>query len=98
MNSADCANAMMLPLFIVAIFYFLVWRPQQKQTMEAQRFRDGLKVDDRIVTAGGIYGRVARLEPDAIELEIAPKVKIRVARSQIVSTQKTGSEDKKETK
>ena len=59
---------------------------------------DGLKVDDRIVTSGGVYGRVARLEPDAIELEIAPKVKIRVARSQIISTQKTGSEDKKETK
>lgn len=77
----------MLPLMIIMIFYFLLWRPQQKQAMEAQRFRDGLKDGDRVITAGGVHGRIVRVEDSVVEIELAPRVKVRVERSQIVKKQ-----------
>lgn len=86
---------MMFPMMIVMIFYFLVWRPQQKQISESKRFRDGLKDGDKVITAGGLYGRVVRVDADVIELELAPKTKVRVDRSQIVKLQ--SSEDDGET-
>lgn len=83
----------MLPLMIIMIFYFLLWRPQQKQAMEAQRFRDGLKDGDRVITAGGVHGRISRVEDTVVELELAPKVRVRVERSQIVKKQPDTSGD-----
>ena len=71
-------------VMILVVFYFILWRPQQKAAMEAQKFRDGLKDGDKVITAGGIHGKIARLDGRVIELELAPKVKIRVERSQIV--------------
>ena len=83
-DPASCTSAALLPLSVLAIFYFLVFRPQQKQLSESKAFREGLKVGDEVVTAGGIFGRVARLETDEVELEVASKLKIRVLRSQVV--------------
>lgn len=90
----SCAQAALLPLMIVMIFYFLLWRPQQKQAMEAQRFRDGLKDGDRVITAGGLHGRVGRVEDEVIELQVAPNVRVRVERSQIVKHQKEAEGEK----
>ncbi|MCB9521251.1 MAG: preprotein translocase subunit YajC [Myxococcales bacterium] len=77
---------LMLPA-IVAVFYLLLWRPQQKQALEAQRFRDSLKDGDRVITAGGIHGRITRVEDRVVELEVGAKLKLRVERSQIVKKQ-----------
>ena len=74
-------------LMIVVVFYFLLWRPQRKQIDEATRFRDSLKDGDKVITAGGIYGRIVRVEDGVIELEVATKTRIRVDRSQIVKHQ-----------
>lgn len=84
-----------LPLSVLAIFYFLVFRPQQKQMAEAKSFRDGLKVGDEVVTAGGLFGKVTRLEEDRVELEVSAKTKLRVLRSQIVQHAKSADEDEK---
>ncbi len=79
-------------MMIVMIFYFLMWRPQQKQIAEAQRFRDGLKDGDKVITSGGVYGRVVRVDDGVVELELAPKVKVRIDRSQIVKMQEEAKE------
>ena len=71
-------------VMIIVVFYFILWRPQQKAAAEAQKFRDGLKDGDKVITAGGIHGKIARLDGSVVELELAPKTKIRVERSQIV--------------
>lgn len=94
-DPASCANMAFLPLSVLAIFYFLVFRPQQKQMAEAKAFRDGLKVGDEIVTAGGLFGKVSRLEEDRVEVEVAPKTKLRVMRSQIVQHASAPEEEKK---
>lgn len=73
-----------LPLIIIfAIFYFLLIRPQQKKAKELKAFLDALKRGDEVVTQGGIYGRIEKLTDDVVTLQVADKVSIRVARSQI---------------
>ena len=71
-------------VMIIVVFYFILWRPQQKAAAESQKFRDGLKDGDKVITAGGVHGRIVRLDGSVVELELAPKVKVRVERSQIV--------------
>lgn len=73
-----------LPLIIIfAIFYFLLIRPQQKKQKEHRKFLESLKKGDEVITSGGIMGRISGLTENVATLEIAPKVNIRVARSQI---------------
>jgi len=73
-----------LPLIIIfAIFYFLLIRPQQKKQKEHRKFLESLKKGDEVITSGGIIGRITGLTENIVTMEIAPKVNIRVARSQI---------------
>lgn len=87
------ANPLVMVVAMIAVFYLLVWRPQQKQISEARRFRDSLKTDDRVITAGGVYGRVVEVDAASVLLEVAPKTKIRVLRSQIAKHQADASSD-----
>lgn len=71
-------------VLIIVIFYFLLWRPQQKKMKLHREMLGGLKRGDRIVTGGGIYGRIARIEGDEdLIVEIAPEVRVRVARGTV---------------
>ncbi|WP_320040815.1 preprotein translocase subunit YajC [uncultured Desulfobacter sp.] len=73
-----------LPIIILfAIFYFLLIRPQQKKAKEHKAMIDNLKKGNRVVTSGGIYGTILGLDDTTIGLEIAEKVKIKVARGNI---------------
>ncbi len=73
-----------LPIIILfAIFYFLLIRPQQKKAKEHKEMIDNLKKGNRVVTSGGIFGTIISLDDTTIGLEIAEKVKIKVARSNI---------------
>ncbi len=70
----------LMPLILIfAVFYFLLIRPQQKKMKQHKAMISGLKRGDRIVTGGGIVGRVARVEGDnELIVEIAPEVRVRV--------------------
>lgn len=73
-----------LPIIILfAIFYFLLIRPQQKKAKEHKAMIENLKKGNRVVTSGGIFGTIVSLDDTTIGLEIAEKVKIKVARSNI---------------
>jgi len=73
-----------LPIIILfAIFYFLLIRPQQKKAKEHKAMIENLKKGNRVVTSGGIFGTIISLDDTTIGLEIAEKVKIKVARSNI---------------
>jgi preprotein translocase subunit YajC len=69
---------------IVVAFYFLLIRPQQKRQKETQELMASLEVGDRVVTAGGLFGTVERIEDDMLELRIADGVVVDMARSSIV--------------
>jgi len=73
-----------LPLVLVmVIFYFLLIRPQQQKAKEHQQLLNDLKRNDRVMTNGGIYGRVIELSEKELTLEIAPNVRVQLDRAHI---------------
>jgi len=83
-QAAPDAFMQMVPLvMILAVFYFLLIRPQQQKAKEHDDFVKALKKGEMVVTASGIYGRIVDLKDDDVTLEIAPNVRIRHERSKI---------------
>ena len=79
---------MFLPLVVImGVFYFLMIRPAQSQRKKLAEMLKQLKVGDKVITNGGIYGTIAGLEDDAVQLRIAEQVKVKVARSAIAGVQ-----------
>ena len=75
----------------VGIFYFLLWRPQSKRRKEQQTLMAGLAKGDEVVTAGGIVGRVAKVEDDFIKLQVSNNVELRIQKSAIGATLPKGT-------
>ena len=72
------------PLFLIFIvFYFLMIRPQQQRMKALQAKVAGVKKNDSVVTAGGIVGKVTRVEEAFVEVEIAANVRVRVVKATI---------------
>ncbi len=65
-------------VFMFAIFYFLLIRPQQKKAKEHKAMIDALKVGDSVKTASGIHGKISAMDDQIITLEIATGVKIKI--------------------
>ena len=76
----------MLPMFAMmfAIFYLIVFRPQQKARKEHAQMLKNLKKNDQVVTSGGIFGTVVNTKPDAVTLRIDENVRVDVEPSAIV--------------
>lgn len=68
---------------VVAIMYFFLIRPYQKQARDQKKMVDNLKPGDRVVTQGGLCGTVATLKPTVVQIKIAENVKVDVLRSAI---------------
>jgi preprotein translocase subunit YajC len=68
---------------VLAILYFLILMPMQKQRKKVQEFQTGLKVGDKIVTTGGIYGHITRINDKSVQVQVADKVRIEIARQAI---------------
>ena len=80
-----------LPLvFILGIFYLIVFLPARRRQKKLQEMIDNLKPGDKVVTSGGIYGTIVKLEADRIQLRIAENVKIELSRNAVTALQ--GSE------
>lgn len=79
-------GALLLPLFgMLAIFYFLLIRPQQKKQRAIQQMISALKKGDRVLTTGGIYGTVLNVKEHVVVLKIAEDVKIEAIKSAVAS-------------
>jgi preprotein translocase subunit YajC len=74
-------------LLVIAVFYFVLIRPMRSRQQKVQTFLDGLKVNDRVVTSGGIYGTITRVDTDKLQLQIADKVRIDISRNAVVGYQ-----------
>lgn len=80
-----------LPLIImVAIFYFLLIRPQQKKQKEHKNMLDNLQRGDTVVTQGGLHGKVTGLTDTTCTLEIADKIRVKVQRGYIAAVLSKG--------
>ena len=72
----------MFALIFIVLYFFMI-RPQSKKAKEQRAFKEQVKKGDKVVTLGGLHGKVAELKEKTIILEIAPNVKITVEREAI---------------
>ncbi len=79
------------PLVLIFVaFYFLMIRPQQKRVKTLQAAIGGMKKGDTVVTAGGLVGKVAKVEEQFVEVELAPNVKVKVVKATIAEVTPLG--------
>ena len=71
-------------LLIIVVFYFFMIRPQVKRQKEVRQFRESLAKGDKVVTTGGIYGKIIEVKETTIILEIAKDVQIKVDKNGII--------------
>lgn len=83
-NDAMAALASWAPiLFMILIFYFLLYRPQQKARKARDEMMSSLKVGTKIITAGGIYGTITELSDEVLTVQIADDVNIKITRGAV---------------
>ena len=68
---------------ILAIFYFLILAPMKRRQQKIQDFQEALKVGDKIVTTGGIYGEITRIKDKTVQVQVANNVRIEIARQAV---------------
>ena len=71
-------------LLIIVVMWFFMIRPQMKRQKELKTFRDSLKKGDKIVTTGGIYGKVVEINDFTILMEVEGGVKLKVDKSAVI--------------
>jgi len=73
-----------LPLILLfVVFYFLLIRPQQKKAKQQKQFIENLKKGDEVITSGGLYGKITGLTDTTVTIEIAEKVRVKVAKNAV---------------
>ena len=83
----------LLPLVLMfAIFYFLLIRPQQKKAKQHKEMLNNLKRGDSIITTGGIYGRIVEVSDTNMTVEVADKIRIKVAKGFVHGLAGSGQE------
>lgn len=72
-------------LLVIVVFYFLVFAPMRRKQKKHSEMLQALKAGDRIMTSGGLFGRVVAVEGDVVHLRIADQVKVEVAKHAVAS-------------
>ena len=76
-------TGMLMIVAMIAIFYFFMIRPQSKKQKELKKQRESMKNGDKVVTAGGIHGRIREIKENTIHMEVAPNVSITVDKNSV---------------
>ncbi len=92
-GEAGLANILMI-VALIAVFYFFMIRPQQKRQNEIKKFREGIRVNDDIVTAGGIYGKVKAINDTTFTIEIAKEVRITIDKGSVYPSAQQATAEK----
>jgi preprotein translocase subunit YajC len=77
-------SGLIMMVLILVVFYFFMIRPQMKRQKDLRNFRESLKKGDKVVTTGGIYGKILNVSEKAITIEIDDNVKIKVDKSAVL--------------
>jgi preprotein translocase subunit YajC len=72
---------------VLGIFYFIIILPMKRKQQKVEAFHQALKVGDRVVTSGGIFCTITKLSDKSVQVEIADKVRVNIARSAVVGYQ-----------
>jgi preprotein translocase subunit YajC len=77
-------SGLIMMLLILVVFYFFMIRPQVKKQKELKNYRESLQKGDKVITTGGIYGKIADIKDQIVTVEIADQVKIKIDKSAIL--------------
>ncbi|CEA16743.1 MAG TPA: preprotein translocase subunit YajC [Fermentimonas caenicola] len=81
-------GTLIMLIAIIAVFYFFMIRPQQKKQKELQKSREAMTTGDKVVTAGGIHGRIKEVGDTWFLVEIADGVRIKIEKTSVFQTTK----------
>lgn len=85
-GSQDTLTTFVLPMALIfVVFYFFMIRPQQQKQKQMKAMLEALRRGDRVVTAGGVIGTIAKVDADEVQVEIADGVRVRVVRNTITT-------------
>ena len=76
---------LLLPILVIVVFYFFMIRPQMKRQKELKNFRENLTVGDKVVTTGGIHGKILEIADTTVLLSCESSTKLRIEKTALVS-------------
>jgi len=79
-------STLLMMVAIIAVFYFFMIRPQQKKQKDLQKSREAMKVGDKVVTSGGIHGRIREVGDTWFLVEVADGVKIKFEKTSVFAS------------
>ena len=85
-GGASSYSGILMMVLIFVVFYFFMIRPQSKRQKEIKKQREAMQVGDKVVTSGGIHGKVKELKDTTVIVEIAENVRIKVDKNSVFAT------------
>jgi preprotein translocase subunit YajC len=85
-GGGSMVSTIIMMVLIVAVFYLFFIRPQSKKNKELKQFRENLKRGDKVITAGGIHGKVIEIQDNTVIIETEDQSKLKVEKASIAST------------
>ena len=79
-------QGMLMIVMVFVVFYFFMIRPQQKRQKEIKKQREAMQAGDKVVTSGGIYGKVKEIKDTTVIVEIAENVRIKVDKNSVFAS------------
>jgi len=83
-NSPNALTSLLPLLLIIVVFYFFMIRPQVKKQKELKTYRSAIQKGEKIVTTGGIYGKVTDVKEQTVTVEIAENVRIKIDKNAVL--------------
>ncbi|MCC8176778.1 MAG: preprotein translocase subunit YajC [Bacteroidales bacterium] len=76
-------SSIFMIVILIAIFYFMMIRPQKKRQNEIKKFREGLKSGDHVITAGGLHGKVDSVKDNHFIVDLGNNIKVKVSKESV---------------
>jgi preprotein translocase subunit YajC len=70
-------------VLVLGVFYFIILLPMKRKQQKVQTFLGSLKVGDKVITTGGIYGQITRLGEQSVQLQVGDRLRIEVAKAAV---------------
>jgi preprotein translocase subunit YajC len=84
----------MLPVLLIVVFYFFFIRPQMKRSKDQKKFKEGLQKGQKVITIGGIHGRIVEIQETTVTIEVENSVRLRLEKSAIAMDSSQTIEEK----
>jgi preprotein translocase subunit YajC len=85
-GGASSYSGILMMVLIFVVFYFFMIRPQSKRQKEIKKQREAMQVGDKVVTSGGIYGKLKEIKETTVIVEIAENVRIKIDKNSVFAT------------